>query len=75
MADSWKFGDVIENTAASEDNPTRRGYFVRAGNRIGATLNPGRYAELTDGAGMFWEVSLAGQHVVRVSHSTIGPRS
>lgn len=72
MTDNWKFGDVIENTSASADNPTRRGYFVRVGIRKGR-LNPGRYAEITDGNGKFWELSLAGQSAVRVSHSALEP--
>lgn len=25
-----KFGDPVENIAASEDNPTKRGFFVRS---------------------------------------------
>ncbi len=71
---SWKFGDVIENRAASPDSPTWRGYFVRVKTRAGR-LNPGRVAEITDGNGQFWESPLSGQQLVRVSHSTIEPVS
>jgi hypothetical protein len=49
-----KFGDVIENGWASENNPTRRGYFVREFVRRGR-LNPGRTWQITDGRGRFWE--------------------
>jgi hypothetical protein len=73
MADSWKFGDVIENRSASADNPTRRGYFVRVVNRTGR-LNPGRHAELTDGEGKTWLQPLSGEYLVRVRNSTVGPR-
>lgn len=48
------FGDLVENPAASPDNPTRCGYFVRRGVRSGK-LNPGPFAEITDGRGKFWE--------------------
>ena len=49
------FGDVVENGWASEENPTRKGYFVRAFKRIGR-MNPGLTWEVTDRAGRFWEV-------------------
>lgn len=52
------FGDGIENGYASEDNPTRRGFFVRAFKRTGR-MNPGLTWEITDGAGKFWEVQPA----------------
>lgn len=52
--------------------------YHRVGAQLGksekCSLNPGRHAELTDGVGKFWMVPLAGQAVVRVSHSTIEPR-
>jgi hypothetical protein len=52
------FGDVIENGYASEGNPTRRGFFVRAFKRTGR-LNPGLTWEITDKLGKFWEVQPA----------------
>lgn len=56
-ADPWpkpKFGDVVENGSASEENPTRRGFFVREFKRSGR-MNAGLTWEITDGKGMFWE--------------------
>jgi hypothetical protein len=50
------FGDTVENGWASEDNPTRQGFFVREFKRIGR-LNPGRTWEITDGRGKFWEIN------------------
>lgn len=52
---SFKFGDRIENTAASIDNPQKYGYFVRSGLRVGR-LNNGKYIQMTDGLGEFWEI-------------------
>lgn len=49
----FQFGDVIENAAASSDNPTGRGFFVREFTRTGR-MNPGTFVELTDGKGKFW---------------------
>lgn len=48
------FGDIVENGWASEDNPTRTGFFVREFRRTGK-LNPGLTWEITDGKGKFWE--------------------
>lgn len=47
------FGDVVENGWASEDNPTRKGFFVRAFTRTGR-MNSGLTWEITDGKGKFW---------------------
>ena len=55
---SPSFGDVVENGYASEDNPTRRGFFVRAFKRTGR-MNPGLTWEITDKAGKFWEIQPA----------------
>ncbi|QHZ89464.1 hypothetical protein [Proteus mirabilis] len=44
------FGDLMQNKYASEDNPHRYGYFVRAIRR-----NVGLHYELTDKKGHFWE--------------------
>lgn len=52
---SAAFGDVVENGWASEDNPTRRGLFVRSFTRKGR-MNPGLTWEITDGKGKFWEL-------------------
>lgn len=49
------FGDVVENGWASEENPTRKGYFVRSFKRIGR-INPGLTWLITDRAGYFWEL-------------------
>lgn len=54
-----KFGDLIENGYASEDNPTRRGYFVRAFRRTGK-LNAGLTWEVTDRKGKFWTLPVHG---------------
>lgn len=55
------FGDLVENGWASEENPTRRGFFVRAGRRAGK-MNAGPYWEITDGKGKFWECPLSKDH-------------
>jgi len=55
---SPSFGDVVENGYASEDNPTRRGFFVRAFKRTGR-MNPGLTWEITDKLGKFWEIQPA----------------
>lgn len=60
-----RFGDIIENGWASADNPTRVGYFVREGRRTGR-MNAGRYFEVTDGAGKFWELPLGRDHKITV---------
>jgi len=52
------FGDVVENGWASDDNPTRRGFFVRAFKRAGR-MNPGLTWEITDKLGKFWEIQPA----------------
>lgn len=43
---SMKFGDIVVNGWASENNPHRIGIFVR---------NKGKTIQLTDGKGHFWE--------------------
>lgn len=53
-----KFGDVIENGYASVENPHCTGIFVRTGHRTGR-MNPGKYYELTDGKGNFWQLRAA----------------
>jgi hypothetical protein len=65
VAPSVRFGDLIVNGWASESNPTRVGYFVREGRRTGR-MNPGRYFEVTDGNGKFWELPLDSDHKISV---------
>lgn len=68
QAPEWReprFGDIITNGWASEDNPTRVGLFVREGRRTGR-MNPGRYFEVTDGEGKFWELPLGRDHKITV---------
>ena len=60
-----QFGDIIENGWASDDNPTRTGFFVREGRRTGK-MNPGHYFEVTDGAGKFWELPVDKDHKITV---------
>jgi len=43
---SLKFGDIVKNEWASEDNPQRIGILVRSS---------GRMISCTDGKGHFWE--------------------
>lgn len=43
---NFKFGDIIENHYASEDNPRRIGIFVKKSSK-------GNF-EMTDGKGSFW---------------------
>lgn len=66
----WKprFGDLICNGWASENNPTRVGAFVRRGVRTG-NLNRGPYWELTDGKGKFWELSEKSDRLTLVSRA------
>lgn len=47
-----KFGDPVENIAASADNPVKRGFFVRRGYNTGR-MNAGAWIEYTDGKGQF----------------------
>lgn len=49
-----KFGDWIRGNFASEENPQRDGMYVRTIRRTGFT-NPGKWYELTDGKGKFWQ--------------------
>lgn len=43
----FKFGDIIENGWAGENNPTKIGIFIR---------HKKRTIEMTNGKGKFWEV-------------------
>ena len=53
MSDKPKFGQMMRGTYASADNPQRDGMYVRTILRKGR-VNPGKYYELTDGNGHFW---------------------
>lgn len=57
----FEFGQMIENGWASEDNPQRRGLFVRKGIAKGR-MNRGPYVVMTDGRGSFWRVSAGRDH-------------
>lgn len=50
---TFKFGDPVTNTVAGDKNPTKHGTFVRYVRKTGK-LNPGTWAECTDGKGDFW---------------------
>jgi hypothetical protein len=60
------FGDLVENGWTSEDNPTRLGMFVREVRRTGR-MNPGRWWEITDGKGKFWQLQPTGEHRLTVT--------
>lgn len=47
MREQCRFGDLIENIAASEYNPIKRGYFISRGRKTGR-MNPGPYIEYVD---------------------------
>lgn len=55
MSENPRFGDDVINDAASDDNPQKKGQFVRFVRRTGR-MNPGLSWEITDGNGKFWEV-------------------
>jgi len=67
----WVFGDKIENDAASYDNPTRIGFFVRRAIRSGR-INAGPYVQITNGRGSFWESPADhGHRMTRIEFSAI----
>ena len=49
-----KFGEWLRGIYASESNPHRDGMYVRTIRRTGK-FNPGKFYELTDGNGLFWQ--------------------
>jgi hypothetical protein len=53
MTNTLRFGDKVLNTAAGDNNPRRIGIFIRWVYRTGR-LNPGKFAECTDGNGDIW---------------------
>ncbi len=68
----FKFGDLVENGWASDDNPTRVGVFVRRGCRTGR-MNPGPYAVLTDMKGKFWEVFVRDDSKLTIVGNVLDP--
>lgn len=63
----FEFGEPIVNAFASDDNPHKRGIFVRKFKRRGR-LNSGTFIEMTDGKGEFWTVDA--DAVVGVIHGS-----
>ena len=58
LLEQCRFGvTIIENAYASDDNPHKRGIYVRTIRRRGK-LNPGIHLELTDGNGEFWNIPI-----------------
>lgn len=58
----FKFGDVVENGWASEDNPTRVGVVVE---------KTGGHVRLTDMKGKFWESPTLVGHKLKVIGSVL----
>jgi hypothetical protein len=52
---SLKFGDPVVNIYASENNPMKRGFFVRKGFSA-CRVNGGPWLEYTDGLGRFAKI-------------------
>lgn len=58
LLERCQFGvTIVENVYASDDNPHKRGIYVRTIRRNGR-MNPGIHLELTDGNGEFWTVPI-----------------
>jgi hypothetical protein len=53
-AQMYKFGDIVINHWASNDNPHKRGVVVRTIRRDGR-LNRGKWIQCTNMEGAFWE--------------------
>lgn len=53
------FGEWMRGIHASVDNPIRDGMYVKTIVRTGR-LNPGKFYELTDGKGRFWQFPAEG---------------
>ncbi len=52
------FGSLVTNLLAESRSPRRRGYFVRAlRKKDRGVILPGWWWQVTDGNGLFWEVS------------------
>lgn len=54
MSGRFSFGDLVTNTVAGVRNPHKHSIFVRYVCRTGK-MNPGEWAQCTDGKGEFWE--------------------
>ncbi|MGG3452539.1 hypothetical protein, partial [Paenibacillus rhizolycopersici] len=54
----FKFGDLIENHYASEDNPRRKGIFIKK--------NSKGHFEMTDGKGSFWLSAADNDRLVQI---------
>jgi len=54
-AGKFTFGQLVINPWASDDNPTKRGYFVRIVTIPSGQCNSGTLYECTDGKGKFWQ--------------------
>lgn len=52
---SPKFGDKFINKVAGDSNPRKIGMFVRVIHRAHGRMNPGKWWQMTDGKGDFWE--------------------
>lgn len=68
----FKFGDLISNGFASDDNPTKTGFFVRTVRRTGR-LNPGMHVELTNGKGKMWQTPWRHGHRLTRTHTHSAP--
>lgn len=55
---NFKFGDLIENHYASEDNPRRIGIFVKK--------DSNGHFEITDGKGKFWTSAYDNDKLVKI---------
>lgn len=70
---SFKFGDIIENGYASENNPIRTGVFINYGYRNGR-CNPGKYLNLTDMNGRFWEYGVDNDKLMKIGNILLQER-
>jgi|GEM_PF-4414817 len=55
---TFKFGDIIENHYASEDNPRRKAIFIKK--------NSKGLLEMTDGKGSFWFSAADNEKLVKI---------
>jgi len=57
------FGDIVENGWASDDNPQKRGFVVRATRQS---------IELTNGKGDFWKFSIGpNNRLTKIGHCPV----
>lgn len=71
MTTTPRFGDIIRNHWAGEQNPRRVAIFIRVGRRTGR-LNPGPYWECTDGKGSVWQDG-TGNRTVEATSADVNP--